>query len=122
MSGSIWGRRGLLLAGAPLLVALALLALSWAGGGTGGMTELEARLSATLSDMEGAGQVRAMVLTDADQPTGQAAQGEVTGVIIVASGAYDIGVQLRLQRAVMTLFALPAEQVEVFSGREGSAE
>ena len=68
MSGSIWGRRGLLLAGVPLLVALALLALSWAGDGASGMTELEARLSATLSEIEGAGQVRAMVLTGADEP------------------------------------------------------
>ncbi len=122
MSGSIWGRRGLLLAGVPLLVALALLALSWAGDGASGMTELEARLSATLSEIEGAGQVRAMVLTGADEPAGQAERGEVTGVIIVAPGAYDLGVQLRLQRAAMTLFALPAERVEVFSGREGNSQ
>lgn len=122
MSGSIWGRRGLLLAGVPLLIALVLLALGGAGVGTGGMTELEARLSATLSEIDGAGQVRAMVLTGADEPGGQAAQDEVRGVIIVAPGAYDLGVQLRLQRAAMTLFALPAERVEVFSGREGSVK
>lgn len=122
MSGFAWGRRGLLLAGAPLLVALALLALSLAGGGQGGMTELESRLSATLSQVEGAGSVRVMVLTQDDVLGSGGEDGEVSGVIIVASGAYDLGVQLRLRRAATALFALPEGRVEVFSGREESAK
>lgn len=122
MAGGFFaGRRGWLLAGAALVAALVLLVLARGQEAEeSGMTELEARLSATLSGIEGAGEVRAMVLTDAPAGAfgGQTGEQEVRGVIIVAQGAYDVGVRLRLQRAAMTLFTLTAEQVEVFSGRE----
>lgn len=115
------GGRGWLVIAIPLLAALLLLALSrYDGiGGKTDMTEIEARLSATLSCIEGAGDVRAMVLTDESAGAfGENAASSVSGVIIVASGAYDLGVRLRLQQAAMTLFSLDAQSVEVFSGRE----
>ena len=126
MSGGFFaGRRSWIIIGAALLAAALLLMLARGSQEqTSGMTELEARLSATLSGIEGAGRVRAMVLADTEAGAFVAESGaqEVRGVIIVAQGAYDVGVRLSLQRAAMTLFSLPAERVEVFSGWEGEFE
>ena len=124
MSGGFFaGRRCWIVIGAALLAAALLLMLaSGSQEQASGMTELEARLSATLSGIEGAGRVRAMVLADAGAFYAESGAQEVQGVIIVAQGAYDVGVRLSLQRAAMTLFSLPAERVEVFSGWEGDFE
>ena len=120
---SLGGRAWLIIA-VPLAAALMMLAVSRSGGmgGAAGMTDVEARLSATLSRIEGAGEVRAMVLMD--EPAGafgEKGAPQISGVIIVAEGAYDLGVRLRLQQAAMTLFSLDAQRVEVFSGREEKA-
>ena len=124
MSGGFFaGRRCWIVIGAALLAAALLLMLARGSQEqASGMTELEARLSATLSGIEGAGRVRAMVLADAGAFYAESGAQEVQGVIIVAQGAYDVGVRLSLQRAAMTLFSLPAEHVEVFSGWEGDFE
>ena len=124
MSGGFFaGRRCWIVIGAALLAAALLLMLARGSQEqASGMTELEARLSATLSGIEGAGRVRAMVLADAGAFYAESGAQEVQGVIIVAQGAYDVGVRLSLQRAAMTLFSLPAERVEVFSGWEGDFE
>lgn len=124
MSGGFFaGRRCWIVIGAALLAAALLLMLARGSQEqASGMTELEARLSATLSGIEGAGRVRAMVLADAGAFYAENRAQEVQGVIIVAQGAYDVGVRLSLQRAAMTLFSLPAERVEVFSGWEGDFE
>ena len=117
-----FGKKKLLLI---LAAALIMLALSQAGevGADSGMTDVETRLSATLSQIEGAGSVRAMVLMDETAGAfGEKGAPKVSGVIIVASGAYDLGVRLRLQQAVTTLFSLDADRVEVFSGREERIE
>ena len=62
---SLGGRAWLIIA-IPLAAALIMLAVSQAGevGADSGMTDVETRLSATLSQIEGAGSVRAMVLMD----------------------------------------------------------
>ena len=124
MSGGFFaGRRCWIVIGAALLAAALLLMLARGSQEqASGMTELEARLSATLSGIEGAGRVRAMVLADAGAFYAESGAQEVQGVIIVAQGAYDVGVRLSLQRAAMTLFSLPAERVDVFSGWEGDFE
>ena len=117
-----FGKKKLLLI---LAAALIMLAVSQAGevGADSGMTDVETRLSATLSQIEGAGSVRAMVLMDETAGAfGEKGAPKVSGVIIVASGAYDLGVRLRLQQAVTTLFSLDADRVEVFSGREERIE
>ena len=119
------GGRAWLIIGIPLAAALIMLAVSQAGevGADSGMTDVETRLSATLSQIEGAGSVRAMVLMDETAGAfGEKGAPKVSGVIIVASGAYDLGVRLRLQQAVTTLFSLDADRVEVFSGREERIE
>lgn len=115
-----FGRRMWLIICFMLAAALVLLVMAQTGvQDEGGMTELEQRLSATLERVEGAGHVRAMVLCDAPAGAfGQTMPGDVRGVIIVAEGAYDLGVKLRLQSAAMTLFSLTADDVEVLSGRE----
>lgn len=115
-----FGRRMWLIICFMLAAALVLLVMAQTGvQDEGGMTELEQRLSATLERVEGAGHVRAMVLCDAPAGAfGQTLPGDVRGVIIVAEGAYDLGVKLRLQSAAMTLFSLTADEVEVLSGRE----
>ena len=121
---SLGGRAWLIIA-IPLAAALIMLAVSQAGevGVDSGMTDVETRLSATLSQIEGAGSVRAMVLMDETAGAfGEKGVPKVSGVIIVASGAYDLGVRLRLQQAVTTLFSLDADRVEVFSGREERIE
>lgn len=121
---SLGGRAWLIIA-IPLTAALIMLAVSQTGANSAdsGMTDVEARLSATLSKIEGAGDVRAMVLMDETAGAfGEKSVQKFGGVIIVASGAYDLGVRLRLQQAAMTLFSLEADRVEVFSGREERTE
>ena len=91
-----------------------------------GATELETRLETVLSSIEGAGRVNVMIaMTD----PGRSAEGafsssaersasrnasNVSGVIVVAQGASDIGVMLRLQTAVATLLRLDPGCVSVF--------
>lgn len=61
----------------------------------------EERMARMLSSISGAGSVRVM-------------QGKDTGGILVLSeGADDISVMLSLQRAVMAISGLPAEQIEI---------
>ncbi len=80
-----------------------------------GQTEEEARLSRVLSAMEGAGQVEAAVFY------APAAQGEAAvpcGAVIVADGAADVAVRIRLAQAASTLLGVEADRIDVFK-REG---
>lgn len=72
----------------------------------------EARLAKVLSSMEGAGAVQVALFYQEDGAT-------PCGVVVVADGADDIAVQLRLARAVTTLLHIDANAVEVFK-RGGS--
>ena len=91
-------------------VCVATLALTRAGGGSGAAqpTELEARLERVLSAVEGAGEVRAMVAEEG---------GAVTGVVIVATGAEDVGVRLSLMQAARALLGVDMERIEVIQMR-----
>lgn len=108
-------RDGWLLALIGLCVVLCLV-LGGRGGetsaGAQGATALETRLAQVLSAMEGAGQVEVAVFY-------QDEQGMVpSGAVIVADGAGDMAVQLRLTRAVMTLLDVDADRISIFQRRE----
>lgn len=87
------------------IAAIAMLVLSLCGksGTSGGIfTGEEIRLSSILESIEGAGRVEVM-LSSADSG----------GVLIVAEGAEDIEVCLRLQYAVETLTGADASEIEI---------
>ncbi len=70
------------------------------------MTSDEQRLSAILSNIDGAGKVEAMI-TSAD--------GTITGVLVIADGADDITVRLRLLEATATALGVSRNVVNVYS-------
>lgn len=80
-----------------------------------GQTEEEARLSRVLSAMEGAGQVEAAVFY---APGAQGEAAAPCGAVIVADGAADVAVRIRLAQAASTLLGVEAEKIDVFK-REG---
>lgn len=65
----------------------------------------ETRLSKVLSSIEGAGQVEVMIVRE---------DGVVTGVLVVAEGAKDIGVMLKLLDATSTVMGVDKSVVEVY--------
>lgn len=67
-------------------------------------TQLEARLEAVLSRVEGAGRVKCMIREE---------EGVIAGVLIVAEGAKDISVRLCLQSAVCTLLGVENAKISV---------
>ena len=97
------------------LALAALLALALLGarndGGEGQKTALEARVERILGQIDGAGRVSAMIT--------EAEDGSVVGVLIVADRLEDVGVYLRLQRAVAALLDIEAEKIEIM-GRSGA--
>lgn len=92
-----------------LLAAAALLLLSSGSGSNAKASDTEARLERVLSEVEGAGEVRAMVLEE---------NGNVRGVLVVAEGADDVMVRLRLQNAVRTLWGMENCEIDVVPMRE----
>jgi len=98
------------------------------------LQKTEQRLSEILSRMEGAGQVEVMIHYDvaedpqqtaaeagastdtalASEQPAQEADTSIVGVVVVAEGASDIGVRMKLYQAVQTALQVQAEQVEVF--------
>ena len=78
----------------------------------------EARLEQVLSSMAGAGTVEVVLYYAADD--GQTIS-VPSGAVLVADGAADIAVRLRLTRAVSTLLGLDASRVEVFERKGGSS-
>ena len=91
-------------------------------------SEMEARLGEVLSEMTGAGRVEVVIQYERTEPaqggwlTSQEQTAEAAppaAVIVVAEGAGDVGVRLRLARAVQTLLRLDADAVEVFEMRKG---
>lgn len=69
--------------------------------------DLEDRLCAVLSTIEGVGQVRVLIHEETD--------GGVVGVLVVAEGAQELSVRTELMRAAMTALDVPASSVEVFA-------
>lgn len=101
-------RDGWLVAALALVVALCLM-LGSAESGKSAQTSDEARLSRVLSAMAGAGKVDVAVYYDDTVPC---------GAVVVADGAGDAAVRIRLSGAVTTLLGLDASRVAVYE-REG---
>lgn len=97
------------------VAVLLCLTLSAVEGGTA-PTQQESRLAQVLSAMEGAGRVEVALYYQ-----GAADEAIPCGAVIVADGAGDVGVQLRLTRAVTTLLGMDASRVEVFQREGGSS-
>lgn len=71
----------------------------------------EERISRVLSAMEGAGQVEVAVYSEEAIPC---------GAVIVADGAYDVSVRLRLSTAVSALLGLSPERIAVYPRQGGN--
>lgn len=69
----------------------------------------ESRISQVLSAIHGAGEVEVAVYYEEAVPC---------GAVVVASGAGDVGVQLRLISAVTTLLGIDQSRVAVFEREE----
>ena len=101
-------RDGWLVAALALVVVLCL-AMGASEGSRSAQTEDEARLSRVLSAMAGAGGVDVAIYYDGAVPC---------GAVIVADGAGDAAMRIRLTGAVTTLLGLDASRVAVYE-REG---
>lgn len=99
-------RDGWLLAALVLCVALCLLA----GKDPSSAPTEEDRISSVLSRVKGAGRVEVSVYYEDAVPT---------GALIVADGAGDVAVRLRLTNAVTSLLGLEEERIAVFERQEG---
>ena len=89
------------------------------------MTALERRIGDTLSDVQGAGRVRVVILTRQVQQgqtglSGADMQEMPSGAVAVAEGANDPLVNMRLTQALCSLLGLPATAVTVMSGTGGN--
>lgn len=107
-------RDGWLLAALGTAVLLCLALGATEGGAA--PSQQESRLAQVLSAMEGAGRVEVAIYYE-----GSAEEAVPCGAVIVADGAGDVGVQLRLTRAVTTLLGMDASRVEVFQREGGSS-
>ena len=94
--------------------AAALLLLPLGGTNAVSMTEEEQRVSATLSRIAGAGDVRVSIYYTQEASAFGGGNRTPVGAVIVAEGAGDIAVRLNLLRAAETLLGLDAHQVDVF--------
>lgn len=97
---------GWLLAALLLCIGFCLL-LGMQGSTT---TDTESRVSRVLSAIEGAGRVEVAVYYEESVPC---------GAVVVAQGASDVAVQLRLISAVSTLLGIDQGRIAIFE-REGS--
>lgn len=71
------------------------------------MNDEEQRLAAVLSGIDGAGSVETMI--------SRGTEGEITGVLVIAEGAEDITVMLRLMSAAATALGVDRKLVDVYS-------
>lgn len=99
-------KNGWILAAVLLCVGLCLLL----GAQEGAATDVESRISRVLSAIEGAGRVEVAVYYEESVPC---------GAVVVAQGASDIAVQLRLVSAVSTLLGIDQGRVAIYE-RKGS--
>lgn len=81
------------------------------------MTQEEKRISATLSQIDGAGRVQ-VTLYYSESSTAFGGGKACVGALAVGEGAGDIAVRLRLQEALQTLLGLEAKDVVVLKMEE----
>lgn len=104
---SAWLRKdGWILAALVFCAALCLML----GGQDGSVRPEEDRISRVLSSIAGAGQVDVAVYYEDSLPC---------GAVVVADGADDAAVQIRLVSAVRTLLGIEQERIAVYE-REGT--
>lgn len=87
-----------------LAAAAVLLVLCMGDGGSEAVSPGEARLKAVLESIDGAGRVSVMLSGE---------EGAYTGAVVTATGADEIAVLLRLQRAVHALTGLETQDIEI---------
>lgn len=75
--------------------------------GVSSMDEEETRLAAVLGGIEGAGRVQTMITRDGDD--------RIVGVLVIAEGADDITVMLRLLAATTTALGVDRQIVDVYT-------
>ena len=92
------------LAALAAILILCLLLFSEKEENTRIKTEKEMRLERAIEKIEGAGEADVLVMEEG---------GNVVGVLIVAEGADDIAVRLRLQTAVQTLLNVDNDKISV---------
>ena len=97
-----------------LCCAAALLLFPPGSAKPAGMTEEEQRVSATLSKIAGAGDVRVSIYYAQEASAFGGGSRTPVGAVIVARGAGDVAVRLNLLRAAETLLGLDASRVDVF--------
>lgn len=93
---------------AALLLCIGFCLLLGMQGSTA--TDAESRVSRVLSTIEGAGRVDVAVYYEESVPC---------GAVVVAQGASDVAVQLRLISAVSTLLGIDQGRIAIYE-REGS--
>lgn len=107
-----------------LLFAAGMLVLYFSSGGVQAQDTAEQRLSKVLSRIEGAGSVHVFISYDDIQESTYAFSlsagangsetGKIKGVVIVASGAGDTAVKLKLAEAARTALGVDASCVSVY--------
>lgn len=112
------GIKNIRLIAAIFIIAIALLIYSSVATGNASraadsdvssseMDAEEARLASVLRGLEGVGRVETMITRDADD--------EIVGIIVIAEGAEDIAVRLRLLSAVTTAMGVDDKFVNVYT-------
>ena len=92
-----------------IIIALGLIIYSDVSTNESGvvsnMDQEEIRLASTLSQIEGVGEVQAMITRNGD---------EISGVLVIAEGAENISVMLKLLDATATVMGVDKSIVEVY--------
>lgn len=79
-------------------------------------TELEVRLENILSKINGVGKVDVMITYDAEPVSAEssAATSNPLGAIVIAEGADNLEVRIKIQQSVQTVLGIEARQVKIF--------
>lgn len=81
-------------------------------------TELEARLENILSKINGTGKVNVMITYTSSEAAASNSSDTVTlkplGAVVIAEGAENLEVRIKIQQAVQTALGIEAHQVKIF--------
>ncbi len=62
-----------------------------------------------MSDIDGAGNVSVFVHSEKD---------DIVGIVVISSGASDVGVKLSILKAIQTVIKTPATNIEILVGNK----
>lgn len=110
---TLWRRDGWLIA---VLIGSVAICLLLQGNSATTTASEESRLAQILSAMDGAGSVEVALHYTVEDGASVAC-----AAVVVADGAGDVAVRLRLTRAVTTLLGIDGSRVEVFQRKGGSS-